>query len=103
MPNLYLPGASILLSLFLVILFFSRKRQKNKDTKIFQFMIVIQLLESIVETIIYYIAYTSNNMFFIIFLNNFVCSFYVLWVWLFYRYLFYIAYENKHKYNHAEY
>ncbi|MBR6690548.1 MAG: response regulator [Bacilli bacterium] len=61
-------------------------------------MIVIQLLESIVETIIYYIAYTSNNMFFIIFLNNFVCSFYVLWVWLFYRYLFYIAYENKHKY-----
>ena len=69
MPNLYLPGASILLSLFLVILFFSKKRQKNSDTKIFQFMIIIQLLESAVETIIYYIAYTSNNVFMLIFLN----------------------------------
>ena len=98
MPNLYLPGASILLSLFLVILFFSRKRQKNSDTKIFNFMIIIQLLESIIETSIYVICYRdSDNIFLIKLLNNFVCSFYILWVWLLYRYLFYVAYANKNK------
>ena len=95
MPNLYLPGASILLSIFLVILFFSRKRQKNTDTKIFQFMIIIQLFESIVETITYYIAYTTNNTFMLIFLNNFICICYLLWVYLFYRYLFNISLKNK--------
>ena len=98
MPNLYLPGASILLSLFLVVLFFSKKRQKNQDTKIFQFMIVIQLFESIIETTIYVICYKfSDQVFLIKLLNGFVCSCYVLWVWLFYRYLFYIAYEKKYK------
>ena len=95
MPNLYLPGASILLSLFLVILFFSKKRQKNSDTKIFQFMIIIQLLESAVETIIYYIAYTSNNVFMLIFLNNIICTCYLLWVYLFYKYLLNISLKNK--------
>ena len=95
MPNLYLPGASILLSLFLVILFFSKTREKNADTKVFKYMIVIQLFESIIETYIYYVAYTSNDTFTIILLNNFVCTFYILWVWLFYRYLFYAANNDK--------
>ena len=61
MPNLYLPGASILLSLLLVILFFSKTRQKNSDTKIFQFMIIIQLVGCIVETAIYVICYKYSN------------------------------------------
>lgn len=96
MSNLYLPGASILLSLFLVILFFSKKRYNNADTKIFQVMVVIQLLESIVETLIYFICYKdTNNITAIEFLNNFVCSFYVIWVWLFYRYIFCIAYNEQ--------
>lgn len=98
MPNLYLPGASILLSAFLVVLFFSKKREKNQDTKIFQFMILIQLFESVIETSIYFICYKySNSIGLIKFLNSFVCACYVLWVWLFYKYLFYIAYERKHK------
>lgn len=98
MQNLYLPGASILLSLFIVILFFSKKREENNDTKIFQLMIIIQLLESIIETMIYVICYKySTNIFIIKFLNNFVCLFYVLWVWLFYRYLFYIGYQEKYE------
>ena len=98
MSNLYLPGASILLSLFLVILFFSKKRYDNADTKIFQIMVVIQLLESIVETVIYFICYKYTDSIAVIeFLNNFVCSFYVIWVWLFYRYIFCIAYANQGK------
>jgi len=102
LPNLYLPGVSILLSFFLVILFFSRKRQSNLDTKIFQIMIIIQLLECIIETVIYVICYThSDSIELIKFLNNFVCTFYILWVWLFYRYLFHISNgiknENKIK------
>ena len=98
MPNLYLPGVSILLSLFIVILFFSKKRQKNQDTKIFQFMISIQLFESIIETLIYVLCYKySDKVELIKFLNSFVCASYMLWVWLFYRYLFYIAYQKKHK------
>ena len=96
MPNLYLPGASILLSSFLVLMFFSKTRQKNSDTKIFQFMIVIQLIGCIVETLIYIICYKySYNIKLIEFLNNFVCISYILWVWLFYRYLVSIAYVNK--------
>ena len=98
MYNLYLPCASIILSLFIVILFFSKEREKNLDTKIFQYMIVIQLFESIVETTIYVICYKfSNNIDLIKLLNSFVCSSYLLWVWLFYRYLFYIAYQKMHK------
>lgn len=98
MPNLYLPGASILLSLFLVILFFSKQRQKNDETEIFQFMIIIQLLESIIESSIYLVCYKySDNIFLIKMLNNFVCSFYILWVWLFYMYLSYVAYGKKAK------
>lgn len=79
MFNIYLPCAAILLSLFLVILFFSKKRQKNAETKIFKFMIIIQLLESIIETIIYIICYNySSNINTIKILNSFVCSLYIL-------------------------
>ena len=61
-------------------------------------MITIQLFESIVETFIYVICYKfSSNVELIKFLNNFVCASYILWVWLFYRYLFYIAYQRMHK------
>ena len=97
MSNLYLPGAAILLSLFLVILFFSKKRLKNDDTRIFQLMIIVQLFESIIETLIYVICYKySSNIELIKFLNSFTCSLYILWVWLFFRYIFYIAYQEKH-------
>lgn len=96
MPNLYLPGASILLSLFIVILFFSRKRLANADTQIFKYMIIIQLLESIIETFIYFLCYKySDYVSLIKFLNNFVCSCYILWAWLFFQYLFFAAYEKS--------
>ena len=98
MSNLYLPGAAILLSLFLVILFFSKKRLKNDDTRIFQFMIIVQLLESIIETLIYIICYRYSSYIELVkFLNSFTCSLYLLWVWLFFRYIFYIAYQEKHR------
>ena len=83
MSNLYLPSASILLSLFLIILFFSKRNIKNSDTKVFKLMIIIQMIESIAETIVYYIAYTSNDEFTIILLNDITCSCYLLWVYLF--------------------
>lgn len=89
MPYLYLPSASILISLFLIILFFSKKRVENKETKIFKYMIIIQLVESIIETLIYFICYKYNIVPILYFLNNFICSCYILWVWLLYRYLYY--------------
>lgn len=100
MPNLYLPIVSILLSLFIVILFFSKKRLANADTQIFKYMIVIQLLESSIETLIYFIGYQySDHVSLIKFLNNFSCSCYILWAWLFFQYLFSIAYGQNSK-NH---
>ena len=47
---------------------------------------------------IYFLCYKySDSVSLIKFLNNFVCSCYILWAWLFYRYLFSIVHEKNSK------
>ncbi len=97
MPNLYLSGASILLNIFILIVFFSKKRVKNQETEIFGLLVIVELFETAIETFIYYIAYRYNHIPLLQFLNNFTCIGYMAWCYLFYRYLFYISIGKKNE------
>ncbi len=91
MQNLSLPMASIFINVLLIIIFFSKSRVNNKETKIYKYLIIIQFIESFVETFIYYIAYKSNNNIILIFLNDIVCTCYSVWTFLFFLYFIYIS------------
>ncbi len=46
MTNIFFPLSSFAVSIFLLILFFSRKNVKNSETKIYSYLVVCGLLES---------------------------------------------------------
>lgn len=91
MVNLNLPAVSILLNLVIIIVFFSKKRLNTPETNIFKYQIIVELIESTVETIIYFLAYINFDINVIKLLNIFTCLGYILWTLLFFKYLFYIS------------
>ena len=91
MSNLYFPICAILINILLVVIFYGKGRVENPETKIYGKLIIIQLIESIIETTIYFLGYFYYNVELIKFLNNFVCIFYLLWCFFFFTYIYYIA------------
>ena len=98
MNSLQLPLCSVLLSLILLILYYSKDNINNVETKIFGSILIIQFIGSLAEFIIYLLAYIFYNELIIIFLNNIVCISYCLWAFLFCIYIYYISLNNTEGY-----
>ena len=47
MSGIWLPGGAVILSIFLVVIFFIKGSVKNKETKIYSTLIILNLLYSI--------------------------------------------------------
>lgn len=70
MANLYLPGAAVIISIILLVVYFSKERIKIKENEIYQIMLFCILFDSIFVTTIYANAGEGENLKLIKFLNR---------------------------------
>lgn len=101
MPNLYIPGCALILSILLLIIFFSKKRVENYETKIYSYLLICSFIDSLLLFIILLIGYVSPTSELLIFiLNKIDFSMYLLWIWFMFLYFFRISItkENTYKY-----
>mgnify|MGYP004526903819 FL=1 len=92
MPNLYIPGCALILATLLITIFFSKKRAKNDETKIYTYLLISSFIDSLLLFVILLIGYVSpNNEAVIFLLNKIDFSMYILWIWLMFIYFFKIS------------
>lgn len=101
MTNLYFPICGFFIIILIVILFFSRKRIDSKETKIYEYMILVSLLNIVlvnVELLIGYICYNRFTDVLLQLFNKIDLINYILWMSLLLLYVFHITYDNIEKY-----
>lgn len=79
MPNLYLPGAASILSLLVVIIFFSKKSIDLFENKIYKVMMFSVLIENILMTLIFCCVYMFYSESLVVILNKIDYCFLVIW------------------------
>ena len=55
-PNLFLPLASLSISVFLLFMFFSKKNVRNDETKIYSYLVVTGFIESLVYVTVVFLV-----------------------------------------------
>ncbi len=91
LTNVFFPICSFTISLFLCLMFFFRRNVKNKETKIYSYLLICGLVESFLYT---FICVTGDFFFqestyqFYVFLNKILCSVYLIWMTLLFDYIF---------------
>ena len=94
MTNLYFPIVALAISFFINILFFAKKRVENEETKIFSYLLLLNLLESITACLIIFLAYEKVDTLVLSVLNRIDHTIILVWVWLMFIYIYQLA-ENR--------
>ncbi|MEG2322376.1 MAG: ATP-binding protein [Bacilli bacterium] len=98
MSNLYIPVCAFFCSLLLIIVFFSKKNVKTKETKIFSVLLITSFIDTIIMVLIIYIGYVdADNIKLLVLLNRIDFIQYLVWAWMFYLYIYYITLNIKEK------
>ena len=96
--NLYVSICALLISFFLLINFFSKKRYDNKETKIFSYMLIFNFINTIFTLSIVFIEKTNIiNIIFLKILNKLNNVIQLGWIWLLFLYMLYMLCNNKEK------
>lgn len=96
--NLYVSICALLISFFLLINFFSKKRYDNKETKIFSYMLIFNFINTIFTLSIVFIEKTNIiNIIFLKILNKLNNIIQLGWIWLLFLYMLYMLCNNKEK------
>ena len=74
MSGIWLPGGAVIISIFLVVIFFIKGSVKNKETKIYSTLIILNLLYSILGAGIYIYAMSIGNLY----ITGVIQSFYLV-------------------------
>ena len=101
MPNLYFPISGFFIALLLVFTYFSKKRINNVETKIFTYMIIASLINSIMACTMIFLGYLYGIQPITQILN--IVDFWAIltWAWLLFIYIFHISFkEKKNFYKH---
>ena len=102
MSSLYFTICGLFCITLLMLLFFSRKRIESKETKIYGFMIIssfIDIILVIAELLITGLYLNNQTLIIVEILNKIDFIHYIIWPTLMFFYIFYITYENSHKYD----
>lgn len=89
LTNTFFPICSLVISIFLCLVFFLKKNTKNKETKIYSYLLICGLIESFLYTLIclsgdfFFNQYTYQ---FYTFLNKLLCIIYLIWMTLLFYY-----------------
>jgi len=97
MPNLYFPICAFFVSLLLFIVFFSKKRVKNSETKIYSFMLIASLLNTIFSVALMFCAYfgSAQDLLLPQILNRLDFLQYLMWTNLLLLYVVEISLSDK--------
>lgn len=98
MSSLYFPIASFFICLLINITFFNKRRQKNIETKIFAYQLVINLIETIVAIIIISLTKTIGVIPILYLFNRIDFILITLWCSLLCVYIYYISNTSKNNY-----
>lgn len=96
--NLYFPICSFVVSLLIFILFFSKQKEKNKETNIYSKLVIVGLCESSLYTFICLIAhfyFNDENLLLFEILNKVLYSIYIIWFSLLSIYITDLYLENN--------
>ncbi len=94
--NLYIPLCGLLLSIFCSIVFFSKKRVKNKETAIFSRVLVYSFVDSVLMVTILLLSILGNKNFALLeFLNKVDYAMYILFSSNFFLYVYYVLFKDN--------
>ena len=82
-PNLFLPLASLSISIFLLVMFFSKKNVRNDETKIYSYLVVTGFVESLVYVAVVFLVnlfYDESKFLGFALYNKTLASIYVVWL-----------------------
>lgn len=92
--SLYFQYISLMYIMLLMVIYFSKKRISNKETKIYSYLVITSFAGVLLDIITTYLAYVDVNNFIL----NPLCKLYLVYllIWMYYLgiYIFYIT-ENK--------
>lgn len=95
MSNLYFQVASFFTMLLVIIVYFSKKRVDNLETRMFAILTIIGFIGIILDIIIVFIGYLDPMHGSLWILNKFYFAYILLWVWIFAMYIFYVSFNDK--------
>ena len=81
MVNISFSACSLVFSLILLVVYFSKERISNKETKIFSKILICTVLGIIIEIICYFFRinnYGANDLLYII-INKLILIYYIWW------------------------
>ena len=87
MTNMYFQVASFFYMVMILVLFFSKKRVNNKETKLFSILSIINIIGIILDIIIVFLSYVKPGILALYILNKFYLLYIVYWVSLFCIYI----------------
>lgn len=99
MSNVYFSISALFIASLLMIIFFSKKRVKNIETKIYQFMIISGLLCVVFNVIAIFLIYAVHYDDLSIWFNKFEQIQYVFWASLLFLYIAELSLSGRKFYN----
>lgn len=97
MYNLQLPLVGLAISVLLFLLFFSKENVKNNETKIYSFLIICALFDSIFCSLIIFLNYTLPESFLIFVFNKLDLMCLLNYAWGIFFYVYLISYNVPEK------
>ena len=96
--NLYFPICSLVISLLIFILYFSKKNIKNNETKLYSLLLKFTLLEAtftFLLTLSVHLFFNENTTFYFALANKVLYSIYIAWISVLFLYFSSLSYEDK--------
>jgi signal transduction histidine kinase/CheY-like chemotaxis protein len=91
---MYFPFAGLLIGLLLLIIYFSRRRADNIETKIYSKQIIVNIIEAILACAIVYIAKSIGDVSYMVLLQKIDHILLLIWVWLLFLYIISVTFKN---------
>ena len=98
--NLILPIYSLFLLTLLLIVYYSKARLKNDETKLYSYLLVISVFNIIFNIVGIYLGYNNGSINFLYILNHLDLPLYFWWISLLFVYLLYVylSYQKEKLY-----
>ena len=93
MSNIYLPICAFLISFLITIVYFNKKRIKNLETKIYGYLLIINILESLVACTVLSLAIMYGTPSIILLLNRIDFILIITWCSFLFKYIHYLIYN----------
>jgi len=96
MTAMFFPLAALLVDFLIILMFFSKENQKNKETKIYALLLTTNALQCILDVFIVFYAQNGGNLDIVAFLQKIDITMIVIWAALIFIYVYGVS-ELKRK------